>query len=130
VTGLARRRSQPAGVRNEDLHASVDAMDHHPHDAARRQFRDAVLDRVVDERLDEHRRNPRRQCGVLDVALDVQPLLEADPLELEVLVDHAQLLAKRHGVLAIRGQRVPQDLREPGHHRLRPVGSGDDQMAQ
>ena len=65
-------------------------------DAARpRIARDAVRDRVLDDRLQHERGNARRQRIGVGVDVDVQAIGEADALDLQVAFDELQLVGER-----------------------------------
>ena len=65
-------------------------------DAARpRIVRDAVGDRVLDDRLQHQRGNARAQRVGVGVDVDGQPIGEADALDLEIALDELQLVGER-----------------------------------
>ena len=57
-------------------------------------MRQAVLDRVLDQRLQHHARDDQVERRRIDVLLDLQLRAEADALDVEVLVDRFELFAQ------------------------------------
>src|SRR6185436_13745756 len=83
---------------------------HAPAPAERRS--ESVLDRVLDQRLDEQRGYERALRLRRHVPFHAQPVREADALEPEVALDQLQLLAERDLVPAGRGERRAQQVAE------------------
>ena len=78
--------------------------------------RDAVLDRVLDERLQQQRRYQRVECLGLDVVADHQTVGEACAFDLEVLAEKVELGVERDFLFAEPLEREPQQVAEP-HQR-------------
>ena len=73
---------------------------------------DAVFDRILDQRLQQHG-GKLRLCGIgLDPEIRAQPLLEAHLLDAEIELQRLHFL--RHGNLAagLGDQRMPQEARQ------------------
>ena len=86
--------------------------------------RQAVLDRVLDERLQQHARDHDVEGVGVDRFLDLQLGAEAHRLDVQVLVDRLELLPQRHEVLLAAQQAAeqPRELHDqhPRRLRLRP----------
>ncbi len=82
---------------------------------AARARRDAVLDRVLDERLQRERRNHAIERVGVEPLDDAQTVAEAQLLEREIVADESHLVGQRH-VLARRAfdvEHVAQHVAEP-----------------
>ena len=66
--------------------------------------REAVLDRVLDQRLQDHARHDEVDRVRVDVLHHFQLRSEADHLDVEVLVDRLELIAQRDEVLVTAQQ--------------------------
>jgi hypothetical protein len=85
--------------------------------------RDAVLHGVLRQRLEHQAGHQRREAFGRDVILDLQPVLEADALDLEVAADEIQFALERvHRLLAVL-QRAAQELAEAGDDVLGLAGA-------
>ena len=91
---------------------------------------DAVLDRVLDQGLQQHGGNARGARRGRDLALDAQAFGEPQRLERQVVVHHLELAFERDEILVSRRQRVAQRARELGHGIPRARGLIGDQRAQ
>ena len=89
-----------------------------PEHAARGKLRDAVLNCVLDDGLQQHHRNAygTRVCG--NIVLDDQPFLEAHRLELEIVRNDLELLRKRDQLIVTAAQRIAQGICEASHRAL------------
>src|SRR5215471_9285593 len=74
---------------------------------------DAVLDGVLDERLQEERRDPRLPDLGIDLDGDLEPVAEAHPLDGEVPVQHVDLGLQRDGLFGLGLQVQPQEVGQP-----------------
>ena len=70
--------------------------------------RKPVLDRVLDERLQDHAGHDDVEGVGADLLLDLELRPEADDLDVEILVDRLELLAQRHEVIAAAQQPAQQ----------------------
>ncbi len=77
---------------------------------------DAVLDRVLDERLEQQRRHQGLERLPLDVVPDDEAVGKPCPFDVEVLAKEVELGVQRHFLLAETLQREPQQLAE-AHER-------------
>ena len=68
----------------------------------------AVLDRVLDERLQDHARHDDVEAGLVDLLVDHERGAKADALDVQILVDRRKLLAKGHEVLLVPQQTSQQ----------------------
>ena len=68
---------------------------------------DAVLDRIFDERLDEEARHQRLAGVGRAIDRDVEPLAEADALDLEIFLGQRQLVVERDELGRIGVERAP-----------------------
>ena len=96
------------------------------HGAALEPLRDAVPQRVLDQRLDDQRRDGDRQRLRRDGPSQLQPLAEADLLDGQELIDQRQLLAERDALERREVQRAAQEVAEQQAHppRRRRIGGG------
>ena len=78
----------------------------------------AVLDRILDERLEQQHRDTRVGGRGVDVERDDQPVAEARALDVEIVVEENELLAQRHLVLLFI-EAATQQRSEPNDHRAR-----------
>ena len=85
-------------------------------------LRDAVLDRVLDERLQQQVRHQRVERVGLDVEADDEAIGEARLLDLEVLCEEVELGLERDFLLAELLERQAQQVAQP---HQRPVGGLD-----
>src|SRR5687768_13693292 len=70
--------------------------------------RDAMTDRILDERLEDERRHGSVECLARDVDAIGKSVGEADTLDLEIRFDELQLLAQRNFVLRGAVERLPE----------------------
>jgi hypothetical protein len=129
--GRARRVGQPpAGVGHLD--AELVAVAARPHLDPQRTAAglQTVLDRVLDQRVDEKAGQGRRRGRRIDVDDDIEVVLEADLLDVEVVADGGDLVAQAEVVLVRRPQRVAKQLRQLGDHAARRGGVLVDEGAQ
>ena len=86
--------------------------------------RHAVLDRILDERL----QNQPRHFGVERLGIDVEPdrqaILEARLLDLEVLLQELQLLLQRDARRARAVERQAEQIAQAADHAIGAVGIG------
>ena len=79
-------------------------------------LRAAVLDRILDQRLEQQRRHQ----GILEVGvdreLDAKLVAKAGTHDGQIAVEHVQLLAKRHDVTLGDGQRQAQEGTQTVEH--------------
>ena len=82
--------------------------------------REPVLDRVLDERLQDHARHDHVERLRRDLLVDAELRPEADDLDREVLVDRLELLAQRDEVIRAAHQppQQPGELRDQHARRL------------
>ena len=119
-------RSSDANPVVDDVDDGVALLEPAPdRDAAvAKLLRETVLDRVLDERLQQHARDDQIQRGRIDVLLDAQGRAEANDLDVEVLVDRVELFTKRDEMLLAAEQppEQPRELRDehPRGFGLRP----------
>ena len=77
-----------------------------------------MLDRVLDERL----QNQPWDLGVerfrIDLVADRQPILEADLFDLEILLQELELLLKRHGRCAGTVEGKAEEIAEAADHAI------------
>jgi len=76
---------------------------------------EAVLDGVLDERLDDHAGDGPEHRALLGAALVAQPVAEARLLDGDVVPGHAQLLRQRRE-LGARVHRIAQNRGQPRDH--------------
>src|SRR5947207_3205648 len=88
-----QRRLGIEGVLDHDPQAVAGAPRLQAHLSALRERRDPVHDRVLDERLQEERRNEALLARRLDFFFDEEPVSEADALHLEIALREPELLA-------------------------------------
>src|SRR5262245_16196414 len=81
--------------------------------------RDRVLERVLDERLQQQARHQRIERRAINRVLEPQALAEAQALRAEVQIESLDLLAQRDLLHRILIERVAQEFRQP---RDRMVG--------
>ena len=70
--------------------------------------RQPMLDRILDERLQDHARHDRIERRQADLFVDLQLRSEADDLDVEVLVDRFQLFAQRDEMVRAAHQTAEQ----------------------
>ena len=92
------------------------------HRAAAALGREAVHDRVLDQRLHREHRHQREPRARIDVERDVQPLAEARVLEAQVLLDVLELFVERDELRVLR-ERVAEVLGEVDDEVVRAFGS-------
>ena len=90
-----------------------------PQHATLLQLGDPVLDRILDDGLQQHHWNVRDASFQGDRALDAQTLAEPQRFELEIVGDDLQLAFQRDDFLLARGERVAQCPRQLRHRVLR-----------
>ena len=76
------------------------------------QPRDAVLDRVLDERLEQHRRHLRMGQAAVGVDGELQPPAEPRLLDVEIGAREGKLLIERRPLLVGSPQRVAEHFGE------------------
>ena len=78
-----------------------------------------MTDRVLDQRLQQQRRDDRG-CGAwIDAERHAQPVAEARFLNRDVVIEQLELLLECDEGPAVPVERLPQQLREPGDHPVR-----------
>src|SRR5205085_9623784 len=81
--------------------------------------REAVLDRILDERLQHHARDDQIEHRGVDLLVDPKLRSEANALDVEILIHRLELFAQRHEML-LAAEEPPQ---QPGQlHDQRPSG--------
>jgi len=115
-------------VADAELEAAVgqDGLD--AHRAAAQLAREAVLHRVLDQRLEDQVRDRVLEARRVDARLDAQPVAETSALDVEVGARHLELVGKRHEVQLAVSQHVAEHLRQPLDARLGSVGVGADEL--
>src|SRR5688500_7306108 len=98
--------------------------------SALRQLRDPMLDCVLDEGLQQHRRNCARERRRVDVEPGAQPLFEAYGFQREIVSRELDLGGQRLFRVGITREIMPKDIREPRYHVLGLSRIFDDQTAQ
>ena len=88
--------------------------------------RQAVLDRVLDQRLKDHARHDDVEGVGADLLVDLQLRAEPDHLDVEVLVDRLELLAQRHEMVGAAHQPA-QQTRQLGDQHAGGFRLGADQ---
>ena len=83
--------------------------------------REAVLDRVLDQRLQDHARHDDVERVGMDLLLDAQLRAEAHDLDVQVFVDRLELFAQRDEVIGAPHQAAQQarELRDQHARRFR-----------
>src|SRR5271165_1974018 len=107
----AAKARQPQAV-VADLHPQLveDLARAHANDAGRAPWPNAVTDRVLHQRLQDHVRHQRPQRVAGDVHFHLQAVLKARLLNVDVLLQDGQLAAQRHFMYAHRVQREAQQI--------------------
>src|SRR5262249_13217957 len=121
------RHAEPvvADRQREELAVHV-RVDRHRADAA--LARQAVLDGVLDQRLQDEVRDELAKAAGVDVGLHAQALVEAGALDVEVRTRHLEFLGQRYELLLGSMEDVAEDLGEALDAGLRLVGVGVDQL--
>ena len=88
--------------------------------------REPVLDRVLDERLEDEARHDHVERVRVDLLVDVQLRPEPDDFDVQVLVDRLELFAQRDEVIRA-SQEPPQQARQLRHEHPRRFGLRADQ---
>ena len=83
---------------------------------------------ILDDRLEDERRNANRRQAGRHFDLDPQPLLEARALDVEIGLDDFELASER-GEFSFRSQHGPQQRGEPHQRVERARRRGLDQVA-
>src|SRR5204863_1934040 len=109
-----------------DRHAQAPAADAGPDDETKRPVGLPVLDGVLDERLDEERRQLHLARLGCCVDLDLELRAEARLLEREVTADVLELFGERRELARAR-ERPATVVREGEHELSRPVGVRADE---
>ena len=78
-----------------------------------------MAQRVLDERLQQQRRHLEPPAGVVDVVRDLQAIAEPRALEIDVALDHAQLVAERRELPGGPIERRPHEVAQPEQHGQR-----------
>src|SRR4029453_14811338 len=99
-----------------------------PHFTAQALRGNAVLDSVLDERLQEKGRNLRAPHPRGNIASDAQPVLESRALDVEVRFDHFELPAERRK-LAVRSQHAAEQCCETHQGREGARRGGVNQIS-
>jgi hypothetical protein len=84
--------------------------------------RDRIFDRILHERLQQQRREPRPFHRRLDLEVGAQAILEAHLLDLEVEFQRLHFLRHGHGAGRLVDQSVAQEGRQAGQHGIGPLG--------
>ena len=77
-------------------------------DAALGRRLDAVIDGVLEQRLQHERRNERVARHALDVPVDLEPIAEAQLLELEILAAQLDFVGQRREVAVVAHQHAKE----------------------
>src|SRR6185437_4494851 len=75
---------------------------------------DAMLDRVLDQRLKHHRRHRLIERVLIDVIFQLQPVFETDMLQRQLILYDIQLLFECHRLQLLRLHTAPQDIAQFG----------------
>src|SRR5262245_63259060 len=79
--------------------------------------RQAVLHRVLDQRLEAQVRNRMSQRLRIDRGLDPEPVAEAGALDLEIGLHDLELLAERHELLILEPKELEEFIYQAVHDR-------------
>ena len=90
--------------------------------------RNRVLDRILNERLQDQAGHQRIRRTLVDVFLDDQAITEADLFDFEIQVQRMQLGPERDALHRIAVERVSQKIAQPAHSLVRGlVGAVEDE---
>ena len=88
-----------------------------------------MLDGVLSQRLERQRRHQRAEHIGVDGLLDRQSVAEAGLLDREVVARQRQFIGERDLGPTVSVEHAPEQARQLGHHRLRPLGVALDERA-
>src|SRR5947207_11423376 len=89
--------------------------------------RDAVPSRVLDERLQQQRRDHRGCRAWIDAERDAQPIAEARFLNGDVMIEQLELLLECDERTALAVERLPEQLGKPRDHAIGLLGVLEDE---
>src|SRR5512138_3770031 len=119
----ARRRSiRIAGILDDDLEQAVAASRRYANLAAFQQMRNAVMYRILDERLQHERRHGDLAHLIRHVETRAQPVAEANSFDGEKRLDERDLFFERNRLLARERQALAEELRHEKAHLTRGGG--------
>src|SRR6266699_1094268 len=81
----------------------------------------AVLERVLDQRLEQEDGDSYVQDRGIDVEPDLELVPKAHPLDVQIVLEKRQLLAQRH-LVSLLIETAAQQRRQPEQHLLRLLG--------
>ena len=86
-----------------------------------------MLDRVLDDRLEDQVRDPRAAQVGRDVERHPQPVLEARLLDLEVHLEELELAGERHELRRVGLEAAAEELLEARDRERRRVPVAEDE---
>src|SRR5690606_18451909 len=88
---------------------------------------DPVLNRILHQRLKDHRRNLHIKTGKINLLDKFQPVAETHLLYPDIVVNEIELMDKFHHLIAMGVEGIPENIRQLGNNLPRLLLAGADQ---